>query len=188
MTSEVIGMVSPGENSPLEESREELLREVLLSTGSFGREKVQEESGPARSLLVFSVGAEWYAVDLANVQKVLRPGRIARVSGASPEVLGLMNYQGEVLCVLDLRQIFGAGKGMMSNREIEGKFIIVVQHGGKEAGFLVDTVRDVAEIPASSVHPVLDSVEPSRARMFEGTVSCSGQLVGLLSPSACLNP
>jgi len=35
---------------------------------------------------------------------------------------------------------------------------------------------------------VLDSVDPSRARLFEGTVACGGQFVGLLSPSACLNP
>jgi chemotaxis signal transduction protein len=63
-----------------------------------------------------------------------------------------------------------------------------VQHGGKEAGFLVDAVRDVAELPASSVHPVLDSIDPSRARLFEGTVACGGRFVGLLSPAACLNP
>ena len=70
----------------------------------------------------------------------------------------------------------------------EGKLIVVMQHGGKEAGFLVDEVRDVKELPASSVLPVLDSVDPSRARLFEGTVTFSGQFVGLLSPSACLNP
>jgi chemotaxis signal transduction protein len=70
----------------------------------------------------------------------------------------------------------------------EGKLIVVLQHGGKEAGFLVDAVRDATELPASSVLPVLDSVDPSRARLFEGTVACGGQFVGLLSPSACLNP
>ena len=185
---EVIGMVSTSGISPLDEAREELLREASIEAEAFGREKAQEESGPARSLLVFSVGAEWYAVDLVHVRKVLRPARIARVSGAAPEVLGLMNCQGEVLCVLDLRRILGTGKEKLSTAEMEGKFIVVIQHGGKEAGFLVDAVRDVAELPASSVHPVLDSVDPSRARLFEGTVACCGQFAGLLSPSACLNP
>ena len=185
---EVIGMVSPGGISPLDEVREELLREASIDTGASGREKAQEDSGPARSLLVFSVGAEWCAVDLAHVRKVLRPARIARVSGASPEVLGLMNSQGEVLCVLDLRRILSPGKETAPPAAAEGKFIVVVQHGGKEAGFLVDAVRDVAELPSSSVHAVLDSVNPSRARLFEGTVACGGQFVGLLSPSACLNP
>jgi purine-binding chemotaxis protein CheW len=185
---EVIEMVSPGGTSPLDEAREELLREAALSADASGRERMQEDAGPTRSLLVFSLGAEGFAVDLANVRRVLRPTRIARVSGAASEVLGLMNCQGEVLCVLDLRRILGTGKETAPAAESEGKFIIVVQHGGKEAGFLVDAVRDVAELSASSVHPVLDSVDPSRARLFEGTVTCGGQFVGLLSPSACLNP
>ena len=181
-------MVSPGGISPLDEAREELLREASLSAEASGREKVLEEAGPTRSLLVFSLGVEGFAVDLAHVRRVLRPSRIARVSGAAPEVLGLMNYQGEVLCVLCLRRILGSGKENVSAAEMEGMFIVVIQHVGKEAGFLVDAVRDVMEIPASSVHPVLDSVDPSRARLFEGTVSSGGQFLGLLSPSACLNP
>jgi len=181
-------MVSTSGISPLDGAREELLREASIEAEASGREKAQEESGPARSLLVFFLGAEGFAVDLAHVRKVLRPSRIARVSGAAPEVLGLMNCQGEVLCVLDLRRVLSPGRETAPPAATEGKFIVVLRHGGKEAGFLVDDVRDATELPASSVHPVLDSIDPSRARFFEGTVACGGQFVGLLSPSACLNP
>ncbi|MHB1012257.1 MAG: chemotaxis protein CheW, partial [Desulfobacteria bacterium] len=175
-------------NSRLDGAREELLLEASIEAAASGRENALEETGPARSLLVFFLGAEGFAVDLAHVRKVLRPDRIARVSGAAPEVLGLMNCQGEVLCVLDLRRILSSGKETAPTATAEGKFIVVLRHGEKEAGFLVDTVRDATELPASSVHPVLDSIDPSRARLFEGTVACGGQFVGLLSPSACLNP
>jgi len=185
---EVIGMASTSGISRLDDAREELLREASIEAEASGREKAQEESAPARSLLVFFLGAEGFAVDLAHVRKVLRPSRIARVSGAAPEVLGLMNCQGEVLCVLDLKRVLSSGKGTAPLAATEGEYIVVLRHGGKEAGFLVDTVRDAMEFPASSVHPVLDAIDPSRARLFEGTVACGGQFVGLLSPSACLNP
>jgi chemotaxis signal transduction protein len=181
-------MVSTSGMSPLEGVREELLREASIEAETSGREKAHEESGPARSLLLFFLGVEGFAVDLDHVRKVLRPSRIARVSGAAPEVLGLMNCQGEVLCVLDLRRILSPGKETPPPTATEGNFIVVIRHGGKEAGFLVDAVRDVMELPGSSVQPVLDSIDPSRARLFEGTVACGGQFVGLLSPSACLNP
>ena len=181
-------MESRGGISPMDEAREELLREASIEAEASGLEKAREESGPARSLLVFFLGAEGFAVDLAHVRKVLRPARIARVSGAAPEVLGLMNCQGEVLCVLDLRRILGTGKEKASTAEMEEKLIVVIHHGGKDAGFLVDAVRDVMDLPASSIQPVLDSVDPSRVRLFEGTVAFGGQFVGLLSPSACLNP
>ena len=180
-------MEFPSGISPLDEVREDFLREASFEAEAAGQQKAQEECGPVRSLLVFSLEPEWYAVDLVHVRKVLRPGRIARVSGAAPEVFGLMNHMGEVLCVLDLRRILSSGKEA-APAAMEGKFIVVMQHGGKEAGFLVDGVREVKELPASSVLPVLDSVDPSRARLFEGTVTFSGRFVGLLSPSACLNP
>ncbi len=187
---EVIGMVSTSRVSPLDEARKELLREASIEAEASGREKALEETGPVRSLLVFFLGAEGFAVDLAHVRKVLRPSRIARVSGAASEVLGLMNCHGEVLCVLDLRRILGTGKEKekVSTAEMEEKFIVVIQYAGKDAGFLVDAVRDVMDLPASSVQPVLDSIDPSRARLFEGTVACGGQFLGLLSPSAVLNP
>ena len=185
---EVIGMVSTSGVSPLNEARKELLREASIEAEVSGREKALEGTGPSRSLLVFFLGAEGFAVDLANVRKVLRSARIARVSGAPPEVLGLMNCQGEVLCVLDLRRILSHGMETAPSAATEEKFIVVLRHAGREAGFLVDAVRDVAELPASSFQPVLDSIDPSRARLFEGTVACCGQFLGLLSPPAVLNP
>ena len=154
----------PGGFSPLDEGRGELLREASIEAEASGRVKTREESGPARSLLVFYLGSEGFAVDLVHVRKVMRPSRIARVSGAAPEVLGLMNCQGEVLCVLDLRRILSQGKETDPPVATEGKFIVVVQHGGKEAGFLVDAVRDVAELPASpSARCSIRSIRPGPA-------------------------
>lgn len=177
-------MAFPIESSPLQESREELLREVSAAEAS-GPHR-EEEAGPARSFLVCSLGSEWYAVDIAYVRRVLRPAPIARVSGAAAEVRGLMNCQGEVLCVLDLQRILGTASAR--GTATEGKLIVVLQHGGKEAGFLVDSVEDVWELAASSVLPVLESLDPSRARLFEGTVARGGRFVGLLAPAMCLNP
>jgi purine-binding chemotaxis protein CheW len=177
-------MAPPGD-SQTPDGHEELLREAerLLEAG---REKSTEEAGPARAFLVFSLGKEWYALDLACVRKVLRPVQFARVPGAMPEVLGLMNCQGEVLCILDLRRILGmqpAAAGLADSR-----LVIVVSAGGKEAGVLVDTVDDVWEMPASAVAPTLESLDPARAKMFEGTITRDGRFVGLINAPMCLNP
>lgn len=177
--------MNPPSEPSAPEGREELLREAerLLEAG---REKTVEEAGPVRAFLVFSLGKEWYAVDLAGVRKVLRPSAFARVPGAMPEVLGLMNCQGEVLCVLDLRRILG-----MATDEIvlpEERLVIVLSAGGKEAGLLVDSVDDVWEMPASRVAPVLESLDPAKAKLFEGTLEREGRFVGLLSAPMCLNP
>ena len=181
-------MVSTSGISPLNDARKELLREASIEAEASGREKALEESGPARSLLVFFLGAEGFAVDLAHVRKVLRPARIARVSGAAPEVLGLMNCQGEVLCVLDLRRILSSREGDGPLRGDGGEVHRRHPARGEGSGISGRLGPGRGGIPASSIHPVLDSIDPSRARLFEGTVACGGQFVGLLSPSACLNP
>ncbi len=178
-------MPSQIEFPSLDESREGLLREASLGADAFGPAG-EEETGSVRSFLVFTLGAEWYAADLAHVRRVLRPASIARVSGAAPEVVGLMNCHGEVLCVLDLQRILGGAAA--GEAATEGRLIVVLHYGGKEAGFLADTVEDVWEHPASAILPVLESLDPSRARLFEGTVACAGRFAGVLSPSMCLNP
>lgn len=178
---------SEQEPSTLDETREDILRESERLLEEPGREKTPEEAGPPRALLVFSMGSEWYAVDLAYVKKVLRPAPLAFVPGAPPEVLGLMNCQGEVLCVLDLRKILGVPADAAVASTGVG-FVLVMHFGGKDAGILVDATDDVWEIPSSEVLPPLESLEPSRARFFEGTVSRGGRFVGLLSASMCFNP
>lgn len=175
------------DSSPIEETREDLLREAEHLLHDTGRGKTTEEAGPPRSILVFSLGTEWYGVDLAHVKKVLLATPFAQVPGAPPEVLGLMNSQGEVLCVLDLRKILGGPAGAKDG-STEKRFVVVLHHGGKDAGILVDGVDDAWEIPASEVLPPLESLEHSRARFFEGTVSRAGRFVGLLSATMCLNP
>jgi len=175
------------DSSHIEESREDLLREAKHVLDESARESMLAKEGPSRSLLVFSLGSEWYAVDLANVKRVLRTAPFAHVPGAPPEVRGLMNCHGEVLCVLDLRSILGI-PGAAKGDSNAGTFVVVLQFGGKDAGILVDGVDDAWEIAASDVLPPLESLEPSRARFFEGTVSRGGRFVGLLSATMCLNP
>jgi purine-binding chemotaxis protein CheW len=181
MTEEIQG------SSQIEETREDLLREAERLLDASGRETTHEELGPPRFILVFSLGSEWYSVDLAHVKKVLRPSPLAYVPGAPPEVLGLMNCHGDVLCVLDLRKILGVAATAKSASP-QGAFVVVMQFGGKDAGVLVDSVDDVWEIPVSEILLPLETLEPSRARFFEGTISRGGRFVGLLSASMCLNP
>jgi purine-binding chemotaxis protein CheW len=175
------------DSSPIDETREDLLREAEHLLEDPGKGKTTEEAGPPRSILVFSLGMEWCAIDLAHVKKVLLATPFAHVPGAPTEVLGLMNCQGEVLCVLDLRKVLGVPAGAKDG-STERRFVVVLHYGGKDAGFLVDGVDDAWEIPASEILPPLESLEPSRARFFEGTISRSGRFVGLLSAPMCLNP
>lgn len=177
-------MADPQVPPVLQEAREDVLREAAARGGEAGRDATGQAEA-LRSLIVFSLGSEWYAVDLANVRKILRPVPVARVPGASPEVLGLMNCHGEVLAILDLRRILGAEP---AGAATPGKLVVVLHFGQKEAGIVVDAVGDICDVRSQDVLPVLESLEPSRARLFEGTIAREKRVVGLLNVSMCLNP
>ena len=179
-------MTLPQDPPVLQEAREDLLREAAALRGDAGQDAAASAES-ARSLTVFSLGAEWYAVDLVHVRRILRPVPIARVPGASPEVLGLMNCHGEVLAILDLRKLLGLGTTEAAAAR-DGRLVVVLHFGRREAGVIVDAVGDICDVRAQDVRPVLESLEPSRARLFEGTIAREGRLVGLLNVSMCLNP
>ncbi len=180
-------MTAPSDPPPaLDDAREDLLREAERLRGEAGLEAAAP-AGSVRSLIVFSLGTEWYAVDLAHVRKVLRQVPIARVPGASAEVKGLMNCHGEVLAILDMRKVLGIAKDAEGPAR-EGGLVVVLSYGKREAGVIVDAVGDLCDVRSQDVLPVLESLEPSRAKLFEGTIAREGRLVALLNVSMCLNP
>jgi purine-binding chemotaxis protein CheW len=58
-------------------------------------------------LLGFIVDEQRYALKLAKVQQVVRIVEIANLPKAPEIVLGLINFQGSVIPVLDVRKRFG---------------------------------------------------------------------------------
>lgn len=169
-----------------DESPEELLLESERIRAAEGKEDLLD-AAPPRSFLVLCIGPEQYAVDLAHVRMILKPEAFAKVPGAAPEILGLMNCHGEVLCVIDMRKIVKVPPEVEATPGRE-PLVVVLSLSGKEAGFLVDGVDDVLEVPGSAVLPVIESLDPSRSKLFEGTLSARGFFVGVLSVSICLNP
>ncbi len=60
-------------------------------------------------VLVLPVGADRYAVALADVREVRGPTDVTRVPGASSLVLGVVNLRGRVVVVLDTGRLLGLG-------------------------------------------------------------------------------
>ena len=115
----------------------------------------------APRLLTFAVGGATYGCPLDAVREVLPAGPTARLPGAPPHVLGLLNVRGRVLTVLDLgRRLDPAGGGALGP-------LLVVEADGRAAGCRVDAVRRTV------VAPPLDP-PPAAPRGAGGTAGASG--------------
>lgn len=87
--------------------------------------------------VAFRMGGETLLVAREETREVLSfPAAITRVPGAKPWVKGLANVRGQLLPMIDLRQLLGSGLTAASRNAR----VVVVNHREIPAGLLVDEV------------------------------------------------
>ncbi len=91
-------------------------------------------------------GGQRYALPLSAVRRVTEVSLIARVPRAPPALLGVMNQQGRVACVVDLGPLVGL---KARPARPEGRVIMLQRQRG-EVGLYVSEVAGIEELPAES--------------------------------------
>lgn len=66
---------------------------------------------------------------------------------ASPHVLGVLNVRGDVLPVVDLRALVGAGEATFSKTTVTILFSVSVCDESRHVGLVVDALSGVRQIP-----------------------------------------
>jgi purine-binding chemotaxis protein CheW len=132
----------------------------------------------------FQVGRETYGVPITSLHEIVRVPEITAVPDAPDYLEGVINLRGKIVSVMDLRKRFGEKQALLKKQNR----ILVVEHGGRLAGLIVDSASEVLKIPS-------DAVEPPPAVFQEGGLNCvtglgklGGRLVVLLDMSKLLAP
>jgi len=137
-------------------------------------------SFPCR-LLVFVVGEQRYALDISQVQRVVRMVEITSFPGLPSLVAGVVNVQGEVVPVISLRRCFVLPeRGMkLSDR------LILVRMERRSVALWVDDVLGLQDGDAAqwvSAEEVLNKL-----RYVEGIFKIGKELVILQNPEGYLS-
>src|SRR6185436_11949171 len=90
-----------------------------------------------------------YGVRSSLVQQMEMVELITPVPNAPPFVEGVVFSRGQVVPVVNLRRRFGFEK--VSN-DLRTR-LVVVAHGGRSVGLLVDSAREFVAIPADAIQP-----------------------------------
>ena len=88
--------------------------------------------------------------------------RCARVPGASPWFLGVINLRGELRPIVDLGRLLGS----YENADQDSGFVLVIRRPGREIGLRVDNIDDLREIRAQELRAV-----PPHAKYSKGLTS-----------------
>lgn len=153
-----------------------------------------EKRNPAlAALLVFSVGGQRYGLPVTQVARIIEMVAMLDLPGAPDGVQGMINVQGQIVPVIDLRRRWALPPQSYTLRTP----IILVQ-AEKEAqlmGLIVDKVDEVIEIipeqlkRLEQVVPAESAAEVTRQTPYLAGVARWGQQLGLLvKMDALLDP
>jgi purine-binding chemotaxis protein CheW len=110
-------------------------------------ERVSAEASATGRCLLVQAGDRVCALPLARVRRVVRALPFTPLPGSAPELLGLAEFGGEPLPVLDLVLLIGAAPGAAAALPVT-VVVVAGREGETEvAGLAADAALDVAEVP-----------------------------------------
>lgn len=133
-----------------------------------------------QTLLTFLLGQEYFAVHVTKVLEVLEKQNITKVPQTPAHILGIINFRGEILPVIDTRQKFN----LPAIAEEDKHFVIVYDLSTDTHNLIVagtaDAVKDVIEILPSDIKPVPEMGIGYDARFISGVVRQNDEFIMIL--------
>jgi chemotaxis signal transduction protein len=109
--------------------------------------------------LCFHLGDRLYGVDLNLICEIVNPPALTKVPRVDPFILGVISIRGQVVTLVDLRQLLDLEPTSWPRTAR----IIVVEIGGEHIGLLVDKVTQVRRIKISELEKNPSLCEEHRA-------------------------
>lgn len=111
---------------------------------------VQAQKGSTESLriCVVSLGEEFFAIDIRQVQEVFELESMTPVPGMPAALVGVANLRGTIIPLVDLRAVLR--RSVVTNP----KYVVVIRHGSQQIGLLIDQVPETRSIsPSDHIAP-----------------------------------
>lgn len=114
--------------------------------------------GKSLQLVIFSLDEQSYALHLAAVKRVVRLVEITPLPKAPEIVLGVVNVQGEIIPVVNIRKRFGLSERDMSLADQ----LIIAGTSKRTVALVVNSVISIIEYPEQdliSAEKILSGIE-----------------------------
>lgn len=128
-------------------------------------------------MVTFSLGGKDYAVDIMKVKEIAKFGNFTYVPNTMHYVRGVYNLRGEIISVIDLRQMFGVPLPDETKAQESGLIVRVEDH---LLGVVVDSIDRVVGISSSEIQPPHPIFADVNIRYISGVVEHEGRLYIIL--------
>ncbi len=107
------------------------------------------ESKGIRQIVGFKLNSEEYALEIDNVQEIIKKVKTTRVPRSKAYINGVVNLRGIVIPIINLKYRF-----LMDKQNYDENLrIIILKVNGISAGIMVDSVSEVIEVDEKFVLP-----------------------------------
>jgi purine-binding chemotaxis protein CheW len=133
------------------------------------------EETHARQLVVFTLGAEQYALPIEQVHEIIRYSEPRSVASRVAWVRGVISLRGRIVPVYDLAARLGVSSEMSDQTKI-----VIVEAGAETAGVIVDDVEEVLTVEDGQI----EDVPGADANLIDSIAKIGERLVVQLKPEA----
>ena len=128
----------------------------------------------ARQLVVFTLGAEQYALPIEQVHEIIRYDEPRSVASPIAWVRGVISLRGRIVPVYDLAARLGIASELTDQTKI-----VIVEAGSETAGVVVDEVDEVLTVEDGD----FEEVPGADSELIDAIAKLGDRLVVLLKPS-----
>jgi purine-binding chemotaxis protein CheW len=128
-----------------------------------------------RQLVVFTLGAEHYALPIQQVHEIIRYSEPRSVASRADWVRGVISLRGRIVPVYDLAARLGIPSELTDNTKI-----VIVEAGSETAGVIVDGVEEVLTVQDDQ----LQDAPGADSTLIDSIARIDTRLVVLLKPGA----
>jgi len=130
----------------------------------------------------FNLGRETYGIPIAALHEIVRVPEITPVPDAPAYLEGVINLRGKIVSIVDLRKRFGKPATAVDRHSR----ILVVGHGGRLAGMIVDSASEVIKIAESDIESAPVVAREGGLDCVTGLGKYKGRLIILLDVEKAL--
>lgn len=132
------------------------------------------EQANHQQLVVFTLGAEHYALPIQAVNEIIRYAEPRSVASRTDWVRGVISLRGRIVPVYDVATRLG-----ITSELTEQSKIVIVEAGAETAGVIVDTVEEVLTVSDQQI----EAAPGADSSMIESIIRIDERLIVLLTLS-----
>lgn len=136
-----------------------------------------------RKILIFDVYNKRYGIDINEVERVVGAEKIVTIPTDSSLIDGIIEYQDDILPVLNLAKVFGEKK----ESNLSDYKIIIIFDGVRKIGIKVSSVSIVESIDENNIESIPKIALGIKNEQFKGIIKYNNELVLLVDGNKLLD-